>query len=157
MSDAGGARQPHNYPSRTTVPRATPLEWLFAKTDDYAVEDEVAEVLKNLMPVEYELKREEFFDVLDRARMGKLTEGELLRPVRLDPVVWELRLGYSGGLYRLYFAEPESDTEILVALRFHEKSLDGTDDEIDAAQELEMDEAIDRLAKGEHNRWGWPP
>lgn len=138
------------------MPRDAPLEWLLARGDGFSVIDEIHGVLGNVPQFEREMRTEELYAVLERARMGRLTEGDLLQPVRLDPVVWELRFSFTAGVYRLYFGEPQSDTEALVGLRFHLKKLEGTAEEIQAAQDIEMELASERLSTGESNRWGWP-
>lgn len=138
------------------MPREVALEWLLARGDDFSVIDEIYGVLSNVPQFEREMRTEELYAVLERARMGRLTEGDLLQPVRLDPVVWELRFSFTAGVYRLYFGEPQSNAEVLVGLRFHLKDLEGTEEDIRAAQESEMELASERLSTGENDRWGWP-
>lgn len=67
--------------------------------------------------------------------------------------MWELRLGYTQGQNRLYFGEPPSHPDLLVAVRCHEKWLRGTAQEITDAQNREMDLASQRLADGDPD-WG---
>ena len=97
-------------------------------------------------------------DVLAKARRaasGKLRSASDLVPVRLHPVLWELRwtLGRVGE-FRMYHAEPGVDPE-LVALRFHRKDTSGsTQGEVDSAQESEMDVAQARYQRRAVERWG---
>ena len=149
-------RPPHADPSRTTVPRESPLEWLFARGADFDVSDEVGEVYRHVPEYERDLRKEELFAVLEEARMGQLSKRDLLQPIRLDPLMWELRFSFTAGVYRLYFGEPAEYPGVLVATRFHLKQTEGTDLEVTAAQDAEMALAAERFNGGIATRWGWP-
>jgi len=90
-----------------------------------------------------------------RAASGMLRSASDLVPVRLHPMLWELRwrLGRVGE-FRMYHAEPGADPD-LVALRFHHKDTSGsTQGEIDSVQEGEMDVAQARYERRSTDRWG---
>lgn len=88
------------------------------------------------------------------AARGRLRDGDLLEPVRLDPALWEIKWRMRReGEFRLYHAEPNGDPA-LVALRFHRKSTEGNADAIRGAQEEEMTLAGARYAEGAKNSWG---
>jgi hypothetical protein len=92
------------------------------------------------------------------AARGQLRDADNLEPVRLDPLLWEIKWR-SGRTrhHRMYHAEPGStgDEPAIVALRFHLKDVSSANqDTIDALQDAEMEIASERYADGVKKKWG---
>lgn len=137
-------------------PRMFPLRWLaYGERHSQVVDGEIDAAFseaptQKLLTAWYG----DFEDVLARAARGELVDGDgddrpEIKPVRLDPLIWELRWSFRGRPLRLYFAQIGQPVSGLLALRVHWKSLDGTQDHIDAAQEQEMTIASNRLRKAD--------
>jgi hypothetical protein len=105
------------------------------------------------------------FAVLRLAARGDLPTGndikDEIEPCRTQPMLWELKWKRprSKAEFRLYHAEPAGGGPDFVALRFHVKSLAGSQSQIDAAQDQEMQVAADRYecAAAVEDRWGHQP
>lgn len=97
-------------------------------------------------------------DVLGRMRaaaVGGLRGADELEPVRRHPLLWEIKWKTGSARdHRLYHSEPGGSPD-MVALRFHRKDVSSGDAAtIEAAQEVEMDEAGWRHGDGVKNQWG---
>lgn len=89
---------------------------------------------------------------LKRALAGELTPRNELRPVVLDPLLWEIRWSFPEGEVRLYHSEPEGD---VLMLHFTQKAwIEGDDEGTRAAQDAQMGEASDRLRTWDRDRSG---
>lgn len=100
-------------------------------------------------------------DVMARLRAaarGELRDADNLEPVRLDPVLWEIKWRESSTRgHRMYHAEPGATGAgpAIVALRFHRKDTSSGDQAtIDAMQEAEMEVASRRYVDGMKMKWG---
>jgi len=103
------------------------------------------------------------FATLRAAARGELpTGGDLddeLEPSRTQDGLWELkwkRKRKGPAEFRLYHAEPEGGRPDFVALRFHAKSLSGSERDITRAQDAEMRVAMERYSDraAVRARWG---
>lgn len=97
-------------------------------------------------------------EVLGRIRAamdGMLADGDLLEPVQMDPLLWEVKWKLKKqGEFRLYHAEPLTNPDF-VALRFHQKDVSSRDDKtIRALQNVEIAAAGQRHQDGLPASWG---
>ena len=138
--------------SRCCDPAGAPFHW-----DDYqerdgtrAVENELDDALQDDCETqyEYELRRGEIEALKARASAGELSSEDEIVPVRRHPLLWELRWEFGGRPFRLYHGEPKVYPRLLLALRYHWKRTDESQDEIEARQEEHMD-----VAAGRHDDW----
>jgi hypothetical protein len=87
--------------------------------------------------------------LLRQAAKGRLREGSDLKPIRLDPVLWELRWDFKKfGRMRQYHAEPAANPTLLVALHFHKKVECDDAKATEAAQDDAIKTASRRYADG---------
>jgi hypothetical protein len=141
-------------PSRCTSDcGGDPYEWEYYRTArERVVENEIDTLLPDgcKTQAELDLRLAAVDDLLERASEGVLEirareDGQEITPVRTHPDVWELRWDF-GRPFRLYHGEPPTRPRMLLALLAHWKDLNGTQLEIDAAQQAKMDEAAARFA-----------
>lgn len=59
----------------------------------------------------------------EAASRGELIADEGVKPISLDPELWELRWQFGPDIYRQYHAEPARMPGWLLALRFHRKQV----------------------------------
>jgi hypothetical protein len=111
--------------SRCTQPQDPPLIWLnhYDENNTDVIAQEMAAALKAIPLPASELKARyaEITQRLAAASRGELIEGDGLKPIVLDPELWELRWQFGRELYRQYHAEPANMPAWLLALRFHRK------------------------------------
>lgn len=98
---------------------------------------------------EAEVKR-----VLDRAEQGLLVRPDEVDQVMLDADLREIRFQFPSGPYRLYFAEPEDEPNLLLALHCHRKRVDLPENLLRDDQSAHMRLARDRLLNGRASHWG---
>lgn len=92
-----------------------------------------------------------------RAANGNVPFGDdrILRPIRVDPDIYELKWSHGGLLFRQYHGEPKSLPDTLIQLHFHEKDVSsGNDTIIEHLQDLQISQARLRYSAGETNSWG---
>jgi hypothetical protein len=141
--------------SRCETPRALPLTWAYFVEADGScpvlaamrragIGGALPDAMMRLAEVE---------DVLDQAAYGELIQADdRLRPIALDPHIWELKFMFGARPFRLYFGEPELAPGFLVALHFHPKVTDDPDGGT-ARQNEEIVVARRRFQDGEVSRW----
>ncbi len=115
------------------------------------------------------LTKREFKNKLVRATKGTLRVPHQVKGVRrgseirLGEIRWsgltavERRGGHERGLQlqaRLYYAEPDGYGLVILGLHCHEKCTDGTDAEVKAWQDEEIDKALACFAEGAPRHWG---
>lgn len=138
-----------------------PLSW-HLYCDEFAVEVVLREI-QALIPAgltESEVKHRlaQIDAVMDAAREGTLVRAEdqpALKAVRRNPSLWELRWTIAGREWRMYHAEPDELVQHLVALRFHEKWVGGTPDQVEVEQNRQIDMGAGRLISGRPRLWGY--
>lgn len=143
----------HVIVSRCTVPREHPLEWVFYRGSDGSVIEEIASHTHHLGQIDRELAIATIGETIEAAARGNLENGTDLLPISIDPEVWELRFQFPSGLFRLYYGEPFDHPSMLVALRFHQKLILGTDVETEDAQNGEIARAALRYVGGRASVW----
>ena len=138
--------------SRCCTPGGAPYHWCdYVERDGTrVVENELDESLQDgcATQYEYEVRRGEIEALKARASGGELASEDEILPVRRHPLLWELRWHFGGRPFRLYHSEPRAFPRLLLALKYHWKWTDGSQEEIDRRQESEMDEAA-----GRHEDW----
>jgi hypothetical protein len=105
-----------------------------------------------------QLRLQEVEALLDEAAEGTLRSNRRFDPIDSHAHIGELRFKFSGTLFRLYFGEPPSAPQFLVALHFHAKETRGlTPVEIRHRQDVAIQLAIDRYDAGEADQWSILP
>ncbi len=143
-------------PSRCVSRSGAPYSWIwYVEGTKRVAENELDEALQQTCATqaEYEMRQSEVRQRLKRAANGLLApESDDVVPIHMDPDLWEIRWQWDGGRqpFRLYHAEPPSSPTQLVALHAHFKRVDGSPQEIKAAQDAAIREAIRRY-------WRRPP
>lgn len=137
--------------SRTSQAAGAPFVW-----QDYVepggerlAENELDECLQRgcRTQADYDMCVEEVAARKRRASAGRLQPPHAATPVRIVPLLWEIRWDFDGRLLRLYHAEPRRAPQVLLALLYHWKDTSGSQAAIDAAQDAEMLRAGDRYAR----------
>jgi hypothetical protein len=117
--------------SRCTQPQNPPLTWRNYQDDDEndVIAEEIARVLRAhpLPQAELKFRYAAITQLRSAASRGELMSGEDIKPISLDPELWELRWQFGPDLYRQYHAEPANMPGWLVALRFHRKTVNPSD------------------------------
>lgn len=141
-------------PSRCTIPcGGLPYIWEdYREGNNRVVENELDELLETTCQSQSQLElwAAEVDTLRERASYGVLQvrhprDYPEIKPIRADPTLFELRWNFDGNHLRLYHAEPTNYAMLLLGLLYHWKSLDGTPDEITAAQEAKINQAVKRL------------
>lgn len=106
--------------------------------------------LSTLIPVARAIEQGEIDDLFEAAARGELSDSgdqrTPIKPVRIDPEIFELRRTALNKMLRFYHGEPTSLPKVLVALHRHIK----TDD---AAQQDEIEHAAARYDMGRQSHW----
>lgn len=122
-------------------------------------------------PYAERFRRKEFETRLKRAELGQLQPPDELKSVqhggalvRFFEIRWSGLAVAEQGLdgrpresrvdVRLYYAEPPQFSLVILGLHCHEKLVTGSDGEIKAAQNAEIDRALECYARGMAERWG---
>lgn len=116
--------------------------------------DEITSTLADLSDIDRELVIGQMGTILEAATFGRLEFNNDVDMVSIDPDMWELRFRAAGKEYRLYIAEPHTHPVHLVALKFHHKITDGSDQDIHDAQDAEIAVAALRFKSGSTSNWG---
>jgi len=142
--------------SRCETPRVTPLDWHYFHTADgiRVVAAEIVHCFEGLAPAEKKMRQVELRERLADAASGTLICGDKLDAVWSQPDLWEIRWQFDGAPWRMYHAEPIGEPNILLALKFHEKSIVGSQSRIRREQNREMQNAAVRYSAGQSYRWG---
>lgn len=144
--------------------------WHPYATDEDKNEDEVPVVLRELQSVvrarsagkdptqaEIQSRVAELKTLIRSAELGELSDDNWKHIVR-DPQLWELRLSWNQSpkaLVRAYFIEPPTHPGSTVLIIVHEKDVSSREhDQINAAQDVFIDEASSRLELGRSDSWG---
>jgi hypothetical protein len=118
--------------SRCTQPQDPHLTWRNYEdeegTDVVALETATALRAHPLPRAELIARYAEITQLRDAASRGELIPDEDVKPISLDPELWELRWRFGREIYRQYHAEPVNMPGWLVALRFHRKHVVPGDD-----------------------------
>lgn len=105
---------------------------------------------ESLIPAVRAQQLGEIDDLIDAAALGELEDsGDAatpIKPIRLDPEVFELRRRALSKKLRFYHGEPARLPSVLVALHHHIKTNDGQ-------QEEAIKQAVGQYAKGESCDW----
>ncbi len=139
--------------SRTTDPTSAPYAWEdhVERDGERVAENDLDACLQEgcRTQADYDMCVAEVEVRKRRAAAGKLHPPDELKPVRTEPLLWEVRWDFDGRLLRLYHAEPRKAPKTLLALLYHWKRDQGTPTEIDDAQEAEMVRAGDRYRRSD--------
>lgn len=143
-----GARVGSGRVPRTANPAGAPYTWQDHVEGDgeRVTENELDACLQAgcRTQADYDICIEQVAARKRRAAAGKLhpPDDEEATPVRIEPLLWEIRWDFGGRLLRLYHAEPRVAPRALLALVYHWKRTTGmTQPAIDAEQEDQMLEA----------------
>ena len=105
----------------------------------------------------------EFASMLSRMTKGKLKAMDEIKPVRISASepLFELRAtfplqGSEEFILRVYNAEPPSIGSTVIGLHMHRKVIVGSDSEIKALQNLEINKAVQAYYRGKPGQWGLP-
>src|SRR5690554_5712468 len=143
----------HN--SRCTRPRSNAMDWQLRPTVGVDVSQEMHAELDGMPQLEREMKLAQFVTIMKMAARGDLhPDSADIGPIRRNPTLFELRWDFGRALYRLVHAEPAHMPNHLIGLRFHLKSLEGSDQEIRDAQDQEVSLAKVRYLAGRGTNWG---
>jgi hypothetical protein len=85
--------------------------------------------------------------------MGKIRPPRQIKAIDSHKEVWEIRWDTNDRHLRLYHGEPPPHPDHLVPLRFHPKRTDGTEAQVRAWQDAEIDVAIVRYEDWAENDW----
>jgi len=142
--------------SRCETLRITPLDWHYFHAADgtKVVTAEIVRCFDGLAPAEKTMRQVELRERLADAANGTLTRGDKLDKVGSQPDLWEIRWQFNGAPWRMYHAEPIREPNMLLALKFHEKRIMGTQFCIRQEQNREMQDAAVRYRAGQSYRWG---
>jgi len=142
--------------SRCESARSVPLDWHNYQATDrtQVVAAEIDQCYVGLTPIEKVMRQVELRERLVDAASGTLTRGSKLKKVRSQPDLWEIRWKFDGVPWRMYHAEPPSEPNLLLALKFHRKVVSGTQFSIRRKQNRQMSEAAERYKSGQGYRWG---
>ena len=150
--------------SRCSEPQAT--RWRFHKyfVGDDQVHREIVESV-NTVVRNASKARDQVAMVIATMRLceeGRLPTGDDLKdelePSRTQNGLWELKWKRRRGAaaeFRMYHAEPREGEPDMVALHFHVKDERGSADDIDAAQDREMELAATRYGDTDACRVRW--
>lgn len=121
-----------------------------------AIASDTEGMRRGVTPSEMQLRIAEIEVVIERARFGELVERGELKSINVDPELWEIRTRINNKPVRIYHAEPQSFTDLMVGLRAHFKWVDGPDGEIVRRQNVEISRAIRRFREGSPRQWRGP-
>lgn len=121
-----------------------------------AIASDTQGMRRGVTPSEMQLRIAEIEAVIERARFGELVDRDELKPIYVDPELWEIRTRINNKLVRIYHAEPQSFTDLMVGLRAHFKWVDGSGREIERRQNAEMSHAARRFREGSSRQWQGP-
>jgi hypothetical protein len=131
------------------------MRWLEYQDDDDPEEVAVLRWLLSLGEVDRELVIGRIQGLRELAALGEIEDGdeERLKPVRLDPDLWELRWNELGTLLRQYHGEPAALPDALVNLHMHVKRITRSRRQTDALQDQRISFAFMRYRAGERKAW----
>lgn len=138
--------------SRAAEPKEAPYRWeLHADRTGRVVENELDDCLQSGCRTQSEF---EMFSAQVQARLERAEAGGLgvpgipgPDPVVTQPALWEIRWSFgSKRELRLYHAEPVLHPDVLLALKYHWKQIQGlSGSQIADAQDAEMADAAQRF------------
>jgi hypothetical protein len=143
--------------SRCTQPRVDPAVWIDFKEPSNAQENLALSRILALSASDQQLVIGELVALKEFAARGQIAYGDenALKPIRVDPDVYELRWFVCGLHLRQYHGEPPELSDALIELHFHEKDVSSNDDAtITNLQNIEISHARLRYVGGRHDLWG---
>lgn len=136
--------------SRCCDPDAGPWSWHLYVDESHASCVELDDWLNGLAPFARSHQLGEIDDLFDAASRGELWDtGDAvtpIKPIRLDPEIFELRRTALSKKLRFYHGEPAALPYALVRLHRHIKS-------DNPSQQIEIQHAADRYDDGRSNLW----
>jgi len=131
------------------------MTWAMTPLKDVDVLSELQLVVAGKVGLEREMRLAQVVTTMKMAARGDLhAEGEDIGPIWKTPDLFELRWNFGRQLYRMIHAEPARFPDHLIGLRFHEKSVVGTNADVRDAQDAEVAVAKLRYLAGDSSDWG---
>ena len=136
--------------SRCCHPAGAPWTWLPYIDHEHDSCTELDDWLNSLASFARSIEQGEIDDLFDAASRGELWDtgdGRTpIKPIRLNPEIFELRRTALSKKLRFYHGEPDALPSALVSLHKHIKTGNPT-------QQVEIQHAADRYAEGQSHLW----